>query len=186
MPKRPASRGVRHGVGSVPCSDSDTSPPQAAWGVTRASHMMRGLGSTADGYSCTARRPSSGVATARFFSPAPTTASTGAPRAGCCNRGRARGRTRCESASARRRFARRHGWLLLYHGVKDTVAGELYRVGLALAGFCTMRRATRFASTTARPTVPSASQPLDSATCSTRSLPHRKRPEVARVEAGEL
>src|SRR5581483_6076542 len=25
-----------------------------------------------------------------------------------------------------------HGWLLLYHGVKDTVAGELYRVGLAL------------------------------------------------------
>jgi predicted GH43/DUF377 family glycosyl hydrolase len=25
-----------------------------------------------------------------------------------------------------------HGWLLLYHGVKDTVAGEVYRVGLAL------------------------------------------------------
>ncbi|HVN61675.1 MAG TPA: hypothetical protein VMT59_10445 [Gaiellaceae bacterium] len=25
-----------------------------------------------------------------------------------------------------------HGWLLLYHGVKDTVAGEIYRVGLAL------------------------------------------------------
>jgi predicted GH43/DUF377 family glycosyl hydrolase len=26
-----------------------------------------------------------------------------------------------------------HGWLILYHGVKDTVAGGLYRVGLALA-----------------------------------------------------
>lgn len=25
-----------------------------------------------------------------------------------------------------------HGWLVVYHGVKDTVAGELYRVGLAL------------------------------------------------------
>jgi beta-1,2-mannobiose phosphorylase / 1,2-beta-oligomannan phosphorylase len=25
-----------------------------------------------------------------------------------------------------------HGWLLLYHGVKETVSGELYRVGLAL------------------------------------------------------
>jgi predicted GH43/DUF377 family glycosyl hydrolase len=25
-----------------------------------------------------------------------------------------------------------HGWLLLYHGVKDTVAGDTYRVGLAL------------------------------------------------------
>jgi predicted GH43/DUF377 family glycosyl hydrolase len=25
-----------------------------------------------------------------------------------------------------------HGWLLIYHGVKETVSGELYRVGLAL------------------------------------------------------
>jgi predicted GH43/DUF377 family glycosyl hydrolase len=25
-----------------------------------------------------------------------------------------------------------HGWLLLYHGVKDTVSGQVYRVGLAL------------------------------------------------------
>ena len=25
-----------------------------------------------------------------------------------------------------------HGWLLIYHGVKDTVAGGIYRVGLAL------------------------------------------------------
>src|SRR6185437_4402149 len=25
-----------------------------------------------------------------------------------------------------------HGWLLVYHGVKDTVSGQLYRVGLAL------------------------------------------------------
>jgi beta-1,4-mannooligosaccharide/beta-1,4-mannosyl-N-acetylglucosamine phosphorylase len=25
-----------------------------------------------------------------------------------------------------------HGWLLIYHGVKDTVSGEIYRVGLAL------------------------------------------------------
>jgi predicted GH43/DUF377 family glycosyl hydrolase len=25
-----------------------------------------------------------------------------------------------------------HGWLLVYHGVKETVAGEVYRVGLAL------------------------------------------------------
>ena len=26
-----------------------------------------------------------------------------------------------------------HGWLIVYHGVKDTVAGSLYRIGLALA-----------------------------------------------------
>lgn len=26
-----------------------------------------------------------------------------------------------------------HGWLIVYHGVKDTIAGGLYRVGLALA-----------------------------------------------------
>ena len=25
-----------------------------------------------------------------------------------------------------------HGWLLVYHGVKETVAGDIYRVGLAL------------------------------------------------------
>ena len=25
-----------------------------------------------------------------------------------------------------------HGWLLIYHGIKETVAGEIYRVGLAL------------------------------------------------------
>ena len=25
-----------------------------------------------------------------------------------------------------------HGWLLVYHGVKDTVSGQVYRVGLAL------------------------------------------------------
>ena len=25
-----------------------------------------------------------------------------------------------------------HGWLLVYHGVKETVAGDVYRVGLAL------------------------------------------------------
>ena len=25
-----------------------------------------------------------------------------------------------------------HGWLLVYHGVKDTISGEVYRVGLAL------------------------------------------------------
>jgi predicted GH43/DUF377 family glycosyl hydrolase len=25
-----------------------------------------------------------------------------------------------------------HGWLLVYHGVKETVAGEIYRVGLSL------------------------------------------------------
>jgi beta-1,2-mannobiose phosphorylase / 1,2-beta-oligomannan phosphorylase len=25
-----------------------------------------------------------------------------------------------------------HGWLLLYHGVKDTVGGDIYRIGLAL------------------------------------------------------
>ena len=25
-----------------------------------------------------------------------------------------------------------HGWLLIYHGVKETVSGDIYRVGLAL------------------------------------------------------
>ena len=25
-----------------------------------------------------------------------------------------------------------HGWLLIYHGVKETVGGSIYRVGLAL------------------------------------------------------
>ncbi len=30
-------------------------------------------------------------------------------------------------------FRTDHGWLIIYHGVKDTVSGGLYRVGLALA-----------------------------------------------------
>jgi predicted GH43/DUF377 family glycosyl hydrolase len=29
-------------------------------------------------------------------------------------------------------FRTKHGWLIIYHGVKDTVSGGLYRVGLAL------------------------------------------------------
>jgi beta-1,2-mannobiose phosphorylase / 1,2-beta-oligomannan phosphorylase len=37
-----------------------------------------------------------------------------------------------------------HGWLLLYHGVKETVSGQLYRVGLALLDLdeptCVLRR----------------------------------------------
>jgi predicted GH43/DUF377 family glycosyl hydrolase len=37
-----------------------------------------------------------------------------------------------------------HGWLLVYHGVKDTVAGDIYRVGLALLDLdeptCVLRR----------------------------------------------
>jgi predicted GH43/DUF377 family glycosyl hydrolase len=30
-------------------------------------------------------------------------------------------------------FRTEHGWLIIYHGVKETVAGSIYRVGLALS-----------------------------------------------------
>jgi predicted GH43/DUF377 family glycosyl hydrolase len=36
-----------------------------------------------------------------------------------------------------------HGWLLVYHGVKDTVAGEIYRVGLALLDLAEPTRVLR-------------------------------------------
>ena len=35
-----------------------------------------------------------------------------------------------------------HGWLILYHGVKDTVSGALYRVGIALADLAEPTRVT--------------------------------------------
>jgi predicted GH43/DUF377 family glycosyl hydrolase len=35
-----------------------------------------------------------------------------------------------------------HGWLILYHGVKDTVSGALYRVGIALADLAEPTRIT--------------------------------------------
>jgi predicted GH43/DUF377 family glycosyl hydrolase len=35
-----------------------------------------------------------------------------------------------------------HGWLIIYHGVKDTVAGGLYRVGLALTALDEPTRVT--------------------------------------------
>ena len=41
------------------------------------------------------------------------------------------GRT-AASGSARRRSQTEHGWLLIYHGVKEIVGGSIYRVGLAL------------------------------------------------------
>ena len=34
-----------------------------------------------------------------------------------------------------------HGWLLIYHGVKDTVSGSVYRIGLALTAISTSRPA---------------------------------------------
>src|SRR5207249_10604879 len=36
-----------------------------------------------------------------------------------------------------------HGWLLVYHGVKETVAGAIYRVGLALLDLSTPTRVLR-------------------------------------------
>ena len=36
-----------------------------------------------------------------------------------------------------------HGWLLVYHGVKETVAGEIYRVGLALTDLAEPTRVLR-------------------------------------------
>jgi predicted GH43/DUF377 family glycosyl hydrolase len=35
-----------------------------------------------------------------------------------------------------------HGWLIIYHGVKDTVSGALYRVGIALADLAEPTRVT--------------------------------------------
>jgi predicted GH43/DUF377 family glycosyl hydrolase len=35
-----------------------------------------------------------------------------------------------------------HGWLIVYHGVRDTVSGALYRVGLALADLAEPTRVT--------------------------------------------
>ena len=42
------------------------------------------------------------------------------------------GGTRCGSASARRRFGPSTAGCSIYHGVKETVAATVYRVGLAL------------------------------------------------------
>ena len=36
-----------------------------------------------------------------------------------------------------------HGWLLVYHGVKQTVSGDIYRVGLALLDLADPRRVLR-------------------------------------------
>ena len=48
-----------------------------------------------------------------------------------------------------------HGWLLIYHGVKETIAGDIYRVGLVLLD---LDEPTRVASSTARP---GSSRPLE-------------------------
>jgi predicted GH43/DUF377 family glycosyl hydrolase len=40
-----------------------------------------------------------------------------------------------------------HGWLLVYHGVKETVAGGIYRVGLALLDLDEPTRVVRRLST---------------------------------------
>jgi predicted GH43/DUF377 family glycosyl hydrolase len=40
-------------------------------------------------------------------------------------------------------FRTEHGWLLVYHGVKETVAGEVYRVGLALLDLAEPTRVLR-------------------------------------------
>jgi predicted GH43/DUF377 family glycosyl hydrolase len=40
-----------------------------------------------------------------------------------------------------------HGWLLVYHGVKDTISGEVYRVGLALLDLNEPTRVLRRLST---------------------------------------
>ena len=48
-----------------------------------------------------------------------------------------------------------HGWLLVYHGVKDTVAGEIYRVGLALLDLKEPTRVlSRLSSWVLAPTAP--------------------------------
>jgi predicted GH43/DUF377 family glycosyl hydrolase len=49
-----------------------------------------------------------------------------------CNPARARGGTPSASASGPPPLRTEHGWLLIYHGVKETVAGDIYRIGLAL------------------------------------------------------
>ena len=65
-----------------------------------------------------------------------------------------------------------HGWLLVYHGVKETVAGDIYRVGLALLDLDeptrVLRRASRLdpgaarAATSASATSPTSSSPAAS------------------------
>ncbi len=98
---------------------------------TRTPRSCR-AGSTAAGCCSTAPRPSSAAGTARSFFPARTTSSAGVLPNRCSNHAPARGGTRYGSASDRPPLPTEHGWLLVYHGVKDTVAGDMYRVGLAL------------------------------------------------------
>ena len=57
------------------------------------------------------------------------TCATGAATSWCCPRAEARGGTPTRSASRRRSSRRPRGWLMLYHGVRHTAAGCLYRLG---------------------------------------------------------
>ena len=109
------------------------------------------------------------------------TSSAGAPPSRCCSRAPAPGGTRSGSASGRRRFSTEHGWLLIYHGVKETVAGAIYRVGLALLDLDepTARAAPRSPTgssgrrsrTSARATCPTSSFPAASSTTGKRRGP---------------
>ena len=49
-----------------------------------------------------------------------------------CSRATAPGGTRCRIGIGPPPLETEHGWLLIYHGVKEMVGGSIYRVGLAL------------------------------------------------------
>ncbi len=57
-----------------------------------------------------------------------------------------------------------HGWLLIYHGVKETVAGDIYRVGLALLDLDEPTRVLRRLPTGSSPR---SSRTSERATCRT-------------------
>ena len=70
--------------------------------------------------------------TARSCSRAPPTSSAGARPSRCCSRATGAWWDASRIGIGPPLLRTEHGWLLIYHGVKETVAGSVYRVGLAL------------------------------------------------------
>ena len=63
---------------------------------------------------------------------APTISCPGACRSPCFSHVTVRGGTRSAIGICLPLIKTEHGWLLIYHGVKETVAGCIYRLGLAM------------------------------------------------------
>ena len=100
--------------------------------TTRTRRCFR-TGSAASGSSSIAPRPSPGARTARSCSRARQTSTTGAPPSRCFSRASGAWWDSLRIGLGPPPLRTEHGWLVIYHGVKETLGGGIYRVGLALA-----------------------------------------------------